>query len=84
MQYGHKIMPYIQPVPKISSEAPQIAKVPNFHSDKDACFRKQVDTPLAATKRTSIHSRSPEFRPRCVYCLCSFFKCCVYIVLAPL
>ena len=52
-------MHYIQPVPKISSEAPQIAKVLNFHSDKDACVRKQVDTPLAATKRTSIHSRSP-------------------------
>lgn len=59
MQYGHQIIHYIQHVPKISSEAPQIAKALNFHSNKDTCVRKQVDTPLAATKRTSIHSRSP-------------------------
>lgn len=59
MQYGHQIIHYIQPVPKISSEAPQIAKAVNFHSDEDTCVRKQVDTPFAATKRTNIHSRSP-------------------------
>ena len=59
MQYGHQIIHYIQLVPKISSEAPQIAKALTFHSDEDSCVQKQVDTPLAATKRTSIHSRSP-------------------------